>query len=168
MSSSSLTPTTGSSCFALFPKACWDRPQTPPRALERGAENEQKHRRVFVLHLVCSLLCCYTFLSHQEMIFNLEISITIPPTRSCLWRFRRSKRRIHNGLCLSHLYALSSHSVSAVSREHVGPGEPTGGDVCPPGPRRRCRRGLQRPSHVRLHAQRLHGACVQHTPRHRY
>lgn len=57
-------------------------------------------------------------------------------------------------------------SVSAVQRDHFSPGEPASRNVCPAGPRRWCRRGLQWKSHIWLHAQRLDCPSVQHPSRH--
>lgn len=68
------------------------------------------------------------------------------------------------------LNPLPSHPpppVPTVPGEDDGPGEPTGRDVCAAGWRRGCGRGFQRQGHIRLHAQRLHCARLQHSPWHR-
>lgn len=63
--------------------------------------------------------------------------------------------------------SLNPPPVPTVPGEDDGPGEPTGRDVCAAGWRRGCGRGFQRQGHIRLHAQRLHCARLQHSPWHR-
>lgn len=68
----------------------------------------------------------------------------------------------------SHPPNVSLSSVSAVPREHFSPGEPASGDVRSAGSCCGCWRGLQWQGHIRLHAQRLHCARIQYTPRYWY